>query len=66
MFRSELRRTYCPVVIIIVAAVVIFYLWCTIIISMTFMLIRDKKRYGYDPEEDFETRGMERISSSFI
>lgn len=64
---SDVRRYYGPHIVIVCFVGLALYVWFTAVVGMTVMLIRDKRRLGYDHQDDFETsRPIERISSSVI
>ncbi|RCN31622.1 hypothetical protein ANCCAN_22588 [Ancylostoma caninum] len=65
---GEIKKLYGPHIIIICLVALALYVWFTAVVGMTIMLIRDKRRLGYDHQDDFDTTrgGIERISSSVI
>ncbi|PAV89729.1 hypothetical protein WR25_11203 [Diploscapter pachys] len=63
---SKLPSEAIPLALITCVAVIIIYMWFAVIICMTFILIRDKKRLGIDIEDYSENRNIERASSSFL
>ncbi|KAK6746660.1 hypothetical protein RB195_000123 [Necator americanus] len=75
---GDIKKLYGPHIIIICLVALVLYVWFTIVVTMTIILIRDKRRlgeyfgnattYSYDHQDEFDTtRGaIDRISSSVI
>ncbi|VDL75335.1 unnamed protein product [Nippostrongylus brasiliensis] len=64
---NDIRRYYGPHIVIVCIVGFALYIWFTSVVAMTIMLVRDRRRLGYDHQDDFETsRPIDRISSSVI
>ncbi|EYC39175.1 hypothetical protein Y032_0671g1378 [Ancylostoma ceylanicum] len=66
--REDSFELLAKMIVIICLVALALYVWFTAVVGMTIMLIRDKRRLGYDHQDDFDTTrgGIERISSSVI
>ncbi|EGT53852.1 hypothetical protein CAEBREN_00001 [Caenorhabditis brenneri] len=64
--RNDLPNSVLPLILIGSTGVSLLYLWFLTIVSMTFVLIRDRKIMGYDDEFDIENRQFDRASSSIV
>ncbi|CAD6190740.1 unnamed protein product [Caenorhabditis auriculariae] len=64
--RHSLPPSVLPMVLLTATGIGLLYLWFLAIITMTFVLIRDRKRMGYGDESDIENRNFERASSSIV
>ncbi|CAB3405726.1 unnamed protein product [Caenorhabditis bovis] len=64
--RSSLNPTIVPLVLIFSTGASLIYMWFLTIVSMAFVLIRDRKIMGYDDDFDVENRTFERVSSSIV
>ncbi|CCD83504.1 Inner membrane protein [Caenorhabditis elegans] len=64
--RHELSNSVVPLLLIGSTGIGLLYLWFLTIISMTFVLIRDRKIMGYDDEFNIENRQFDRASSSVV
>ncbi|KHJ85428.1 hypothetical protein OESDEN_14846 [Oesophagostomum dentatum] len=65
---GDVKRLYGPHIFITCLVALALYAWFTVVVGMTILLIRDKRRLGYDHQDDFDTtRGaIDRISSSLM
>ncbi|CAI2351595.1 unnamed protein product [Caenorhabditis sp. 36 PRJEB53466] len=64
--RHDLSNAVVPLLLIGSTGASLLYLWFLTIVSMTFVLIRDRKIMGYDDEFDIENRQFDRASSSIV
>ncbi|EFP01332.1 hypothetical protein CRE_24282 [Caenorhabditis remanei] len=64
--RHELSTTIVTILLLGATGIAVVYFWFLTIISMTFVLIRDRKIMGYDDEYDIENRQFDRASSSIV
>ncbi|CAJ0602998.1 unnamed protein product [Cylicocyclus nassatus] len=63
LFSEDVKKLY-----VVCMLGLALYVYFTMVVAMTISLIRDKRRLGYDHQDDFDTRGgaFDRISSSVI